>query len=235
MKKILFLTVLFLLNHSYSQKKYSFDYALVYNFTSSKQKNTLQFLYFVNSKDNSYFQTAQLKDSLNFEIRLVDQRGVMVHSSLPKNDFYRSETINNSCKYVSNYESLGKNKINDYYYQVEKDTLINDTLYSHYILKSNKGINYTKRKNIPTAHFIVEKTSRDFIPFLPQSIMYEEWISNAKIPFGLAKMIYFTNPDGTWFSTYQLVSSLKSNRFATIPNECDYTVDEIRKDHKKRL
>ena len=152
-----------------------------------------------------------------------------MNAKMNKKDFYNAETISNNCEQTLKYISLGKEKTADYSFFNLKDTIIADTVHYHYVLKSNKSLKYQKRKKIVSAHFIVDKFSPDFDPFLYQSVMYEEWKINKNIPNGCPKLIYFINYDGTTDSKLRLVKAVKIDKYLTIPDECDYTRDELRK------
>ena len=146
-----------------------------------------------------------------------------------KVDFYKAETITNNCEQTLRYFSIGKEKIEDYSFINLKDTIIKDTVYYHYVIKSNKSIKYQKRKKIVSAHFIVDKSSPDFAPFLYQSIMYEEWKINKNILNGYPKLIYFINYNGTKCSELRLIKAVKIDKYLTIPDECNYTKKATRK------
>jgi hypothetical protein len=227
MKKMLFLVCFLAFLPCKAQKKYSFDYTLVFKKTYNEKSNDKFIFYSVNSKENNYSLFTHDKDSLHYTYHFVDNNGIAVLGEIDKVKFYKAETFVNSCKQTTPFFSLAKNKVKEYSYINLADTVINDTSYYHYVLKSTKKLGYIKRNNIKTAHFIVNKFSPSFKPFLFQSIMYEVWKTNKIIPNGFPKTIYFLNYDGTKDSQLDLVKALKIDKYLTIPEECDYTNKEI--------
>lgn len=228
MKKLFLFICLLAFCQLFSQKKYYFDYGLQYEETIIKSNKVKTNIYLVNSKQNNYFLSIEEKDSINNDLRLIDQNGVTVIAKINKKDFLKAETITNNCDQTFRFSSLGKEKVKDYSFTNLKDTIINDTSYYHYMIKCNKSLKYQKKKKIATAHFIIDKSSPNFVPFLYQSIMYEVGKINRNIPNGYPKLIYFINCDGTKDSELKLMKSLKIEKYLTIPNECDYTIEEIR-------
>lgn len=58
--------------------------------------------------------------------------------------------------------------------------------------------------------------------------MYEKWVDTKTIPNGLVKIIYFIDTKGEITSKLNLQGIVKIDKYLTIPEECDYTKDEIR-------
>ncbi len=208
---------------SLSQKKYAFDYTLVYNLEPPEKNESKLILYAFNSKENNYVLTIHEKDSIANDLRFIDQKGILVNAIMNKIDFFKAETIANSCEQTSRFSSKAKEKSRDYSFVNLKDTIIKDTIYYHYVLKSNKKVKDQQKGKITSAHFIIDKSAPNFIPFLYQPIMYEVWKNNKSIPNGYPKSIYFINSDGTKESELKLIKAVKLNKYLTIPDECDYT------------
>ncbi len=228
MRNILLLINVLISITSLSQKKYAFDYTLVYNLETPEKNESKVILYAVNSKENNYVLTIHEKDSITNNLIFTDQKGILVKAKMNRSDFFKAETIVNSCEQIFRYSSKAKFNSKKYSIINLKDTIIKDTIYYHYVLKSKKSLKYQKKKKIESAHFIIDKSAPDFIPFLYQPIMYEVWKNNKRIPNGYPKSIYFINSDGTKESELKLIKAVKLNKYLTIPDECDYTNDERR-------
>ena len=220
---LLFTTSLF----SFGQKKYSFDYAIQYNFQMTDTSKVQKQIFLTNSKDNSYVLRVMEKDSINYKLFFLDQNGVTSTTYLSKKDFLDAEIISLKCDFVSRYRNPFKYQTDNYDFINQKDTLINNISYSMYIIKSNKP-KREKRKRLGTLHFVVEKNTDFHLPILLEVTPYEEWKKERNIPNGIPKQFYFTNYlNNTKTFIYNLVDFVKINRFVIIPDECDYTNPDV--------
>ena len=229
MKNLFLLLFIGIALQCFGQKKYSFDYSIVYEESCSKHAKPNEMIYLINSKKNNYKVFAHEKDSTSFSIHFWDEEGVSVYGAMTKKDFYKVETISNECSQTFRYTSLAKITKNDYTIIHCSDTIVNDTSYYHYKIVSTKSLKYQKRKNIVTAHFIIDKNKSEFSPFFSESVMYERWVDSKTIPNGLVKIIYFIDTEGKITSKLNLQGVIKIDKYLTIPEECDYTKDENRK------
>lgn len=228
MKKVFLFASLFVFCQLFGQKKYSFDYTLVYKENCRKHKDTISLIYMVNSKLNNFNLYALEEKSINYGLYFHDQEGVAVHAKVKKEDFYKAETYTNSCEQTLRLSNPYKEKIKDYEFINFKDTLMNDTLYFHYAIKNLKSMKYQKRNEIVTSHFIVTKFNPDFIPILFHPTAYGKWKINKTIPNGILKTIYYIDYSGKIIGKMTLTAVVKIDKYLTIPNECDYTKEEIR-------
>ncbi len=228
MKKLIVLLCILISFQTLGQKKYSFDYSIVYEESCNKHEKPNEMIYLINSKKNNYKVLAHEKDSTSFIIHFWDEDGVSVYGAMTKKDFYKVETISNECSQTFRYTSLAKITKDDYDIINCGDTVVNDTSYYHYKIVSTKSLKYQKRKKIVTAHFIIDKNKSEFSPFFSESVMYERWVDDKKIPNGLVKIIYFVDTDGKTTSKLSLQGIIKIDKYLTIPEECDYTKEEIR-------
>lgn len=228
MKIVLLLFCIVISFPTFGQKKYSFDYAIVYNELCKEHQKSFEMIYLINSQKNNYKLLAHPKDSTALTIHFTDTEGVSVYGSMQKEDFFKVETITNDCSQIFRYRTLAKDKKQDYKIENCKDTLIHDTTYYHYKIVSTKSLNYQKRKKIVTAHFIIDKKNDSNLNFIASSIIFELDPEYNSIPKGIAKTIFFVNTEGEITSKLKLDGIVKTNRFLTIPEECDYTKEEIR-------
>lgn len=221
----LFLIISFYLSIvSFSQKKYHFDYALIYDNPISLDKETQSYLYFINSKDNSYRTLVSFEnDSLNVSLRLTDYKGLYINAIVKKENFYEAETFSNDCNSVYRFSNKFKYKTKEYDFIKHQDTIINDTIYFHYSIKCNKSLAYQKRNAIVTSHYIIDKNSEQFKPFLYHSTVYNKWFETLKLPNGIIKIKYDVNVEGEIIFKQELIKVIQINKFFTIPEVCDYT------------
>jgi hypothetical protein len=150
---------------------------------------------------------------------------VSVHGDLSKTDFYKAETFTNDCSQTFRYNRIVKK---NYKIKTCNDTIIHDTTYYHYKIFSLKSLRYQKRNNIVTAHFIIPKKNSLDYNFPMYSLVFTMDSDAIEIPKGIAKMIYFLNTEGKITEKLELKGIIKSDRFLTIPESCDYTNEEIR-------
>ena len=206
------------------QKQYHFDYTLLYESTSIDSKTKKSNLYLVNSKSiNYYLGESRDKDSINMNLIFLDHNGISSVSRIAIQDFYKAEVFSNECNSVVKHTNQYKNKANEYAFVKHNDTLINDVSYFHYEIKSIKSIKYQKRKKIQSAHLIIDKNSQEFTPFLYNPLFYNLYSKTPILPNGLFKIIYYTNLKGEITFKQELLNVVKSDKYLTIPEECDYT------------
>ena len=224
MKRYFLLVICFFGSLGFSQKQYHFDYALIYDNPISVDKETKSNLYLINSKDNSYHTFVSFdKDSIKASLKLIDFEGLIINSNVSKGMFYKAETFSSECNSVYRFSNKFNYKTKEYDIVRHQDTTINGTIYFHYSIKSNKSLEYQKRKGIVTSHYIIDKNSEQFKPFLYQSTIYNKWLETLKIPNGIIKIKYDVNVEGKIIFKQTLVKVVQINKVFTIPEECDYT------------
>jgi hypothetical protein len=225
MKKIFLWSFVLVIQTSFSQMKFPLDYALefeIMNFTDKNRKIPNHY-YFYNSSNNSYLMNLKEKDSLNFEIYFSDREKLYLISKMNKADFFIAETIENPCGSVRKYHNPFKYQVDNYEFVNLNDTLINAKSYYHYCIRSNRSLKYQKRKKIAAIHYIVDKNSPEFQPFLIEQTCYEEWKKERNIPNGSPFIIYHVNVKGAITFKMQLKSLVKINKYLAVSEECDYT------------
>ena len=225
MKRYFLLVICFFGSLGFSQKQYHFDYALIYDNPISVDKETKSNLYLINSKDNSYHTFVSFdKDSIKTSLKLIDFEGLIINSNISKGVFYKAETFSNESNSVYRFSNKFNYKTKEYDIVRHQDTTINGTIYFHYSIKSNKSLEYQKRKGIVTSHYIIDKNSEQFKPFLYQSTIYNKWLETLKIPNGIIKIKYDVNVEDKIIFKQTLVKVVQINKVFTIPDECDYTI-----------
>ena len=224
MKCFFLLFLCFVGSVGFSQKEYHFDYVLLYENSSIDFKTKTSDLYFINSKNiNYYLGESKNKDSINMNLIFLDYNGISSISKIAIQDFYKAEVFANECNSVLKYSNQYKYKANEYTFVKHDDTLINNVFYFHYEIKSIKSIKYQKRKKIQSAHIIIDKNSQDFKPLLYNPLFYNLYSKTPILPNGLFKIIYYTNLKGEITFKKELLNVVKSDKYLTIPEECDYT------------
>lgn len=219
---LLFLMFAFSL-FSFGQKKYSFDYAIQYTYQKNDTAKVEKEIFLTNSKDNSYVLYVREKDSLNFKLLFIDQNGLLSTTYLSKKDFFRAETFDLKCEFASRYRNPYKYQTDNYDFIVQKDTLIDNSKYQTFIIKSNKP-KREKRKKLGTSHFIIENNTDFHLPIFEDPTSYEEWKEEKNIPNGIPKQFYLTNYlNNNRSCIHNLVDYIKINKFFVVPKECDFT------------
>ncbi len=225
MERLLLLFFVFIGSFGFSQKQYHFDYAMLYDNVVKLNDTMSSNLHLVNSKDNSYgLFVSYNKDSTRVNLYFIQYDYTVAKFNLNKDLFFKAETINLDCNTARRYSNPYKYQTENYDFAIYNDTLINDTLYNHYAIKSLKDIKYQKKKKIITSHFITDKNSPDFNPFFYHTTIYNEWLENkGKIPNGVIKILYNINVKGEMTFKQQLNKLIKIDKYITIPEECDFT------------
>lgn len=235
MKKAYLIFGLIVICQMFGQKEYHFDYAFAVKESYKLNNQKFNSVFLVSSSNNNFNLYAHnSKDSLNFSIHFLDQDGVSINSKMSKTDFYNAEIISNNCTEVFRFKNYFKEKGSEYKFINYSDTIINDTSYYHYAIKSNKTLNYQKRKKIVSTHFIVDKSTPDFLPFTYLATIYETWKISKIIPNGIPKIIYFIDTNGEKTGSME-ITKIKVDKYVTIPNECDFTRKDIEDNLSKIL
>jgi hypothetical protein len=230
MKNFLVYIFILIIQMGFAQKRYHLDYALEFDIQINSHdsekdkigKDSIRF-YMINSNLNNIILFLNEKDEKNYNLFFSDKEGLYVNSVIEKSLFFKAETINNNCESVHRTSNPFTYQVNNYEFINLKDTLINDTSYFHYIIKTNRGLKFQKRKKIVSIHYIVDKNSPEFSPFLIESTCYEEWKKERNIPNGKPSIIYHENYKGEITFKMELKNAVKIDRYFTVPNECDYT------------
>ena len=209
----------------FSQNTYFFDHSLVYEIRFDNKK--FDRVYYVNSYNNNFFvEFTYYKDSTNLNFSLVDRKSeILSKSKVNQELFFKAEVVNIDCSSLLKSSNSYKYKTKEYDFVNFNDTLINDTLYYHYAIKSNKGLKYIKRKKIAEYHYIVTKDSPNSLPLLEHPTCYEEWKAERNIPNGVMKSFYMVNSKGEITYKAELKSILKQTKKIVIPDDC--TIETI--------
>lgn len=224
MKKILL--ILILSQTFYAQKTYKFDYMLEYKNEIDLTKLISNPTYFINSKVNNYHILTYKKDSLNIGFHFGDMDGKKqprVFTDVKESSFNNTKSISVSCEAISyNGEYPFKNKVKDYYFENLKDTIIDNISYYHYAIKCNRSVKYQKKKNIHQFHYIVDKNSSSFLPFLNFPTAYEEWKTDKKIiPNGILKIKFYSNWENKITDKWVLDKITAIEKEIVIPENCN--------------
>jgi len=222
MKNFLLCLLIFLFQISYAQKKYHLDYALEFetsNFLEDESEKRI-INYLVDSKNNAILMTLSEDDSFNYNIYLIDREKLRIFSKVKKLDFQKAESLNNSCESVYVYKChFGFNEmVENYKFLNLNDTVMNGISYFHY---KSINIKQKKKKKFFDVHYIVDKNSPDFLPFLFNNTAYEVWKKVKNIPNGMPFLIFYKNRKGEVTYKMQLKQYVTINKLMTIPEDCE--------------
>ena len=223
MKSILIISLL-LSTYCFSQKTYSFDYLVRYEFTIHKDsiEKTVVRQYLTNSKKNNYVAVVTDLDSLNYQMDFKDENGLTFNVNFLKSDLNNAETINVNCRYVKQYLSNHKDLIKNHKYLNMNDTLLEKETLNRYKLI------YTKdRKRKPAeVLFIIENNTDFHLPILYNPLNFQEWKSEKSIPNGIFKERLVYDHQKNIKVHEKLVGYHKIDKKIIIDLECDYTTDK---------
>lgn len=209
----------------YGQKEYHFDYLLEYSFYKPSISDTITVYFLTNSKNNAYRATFRKneKDSVHWKFEFSDENGVFSKFKLKKTGYKNAATITLSCDLVRPYRNPYRYQTKNYDFIILKDTLINGTTFSHYVIKCTRSDRYIKRKKLGVTHFIVDNSTNYHMPFFTHSTEYEEWKTFKNLPYGFPQEKYYINLDGSLEYKYVLTNVKKVKKTIVVPKECDYT------------
>jgi hypothetical protein len=226
MKKIILGFCLLVFAFSFGQKKYAFNYLLLYGETCMQHRNAVDFAFLVNSSNNSTILSAiesgESKDLENYFLTFHDFGVNHVHSVINRSEFYKAETITANTGDYRDNSPIPKRNFKDFYFENLNDTIINDTSYYHYTFKNRGKIKFRQKKNIGVTHYIVAKNADGFLPIFTSSYEYEVWKRDRNIPNGYLKMRYFVDFNGRKTSKIELVKMINSKRYFDIPKEVQF-------------
>lgn len=222
MKKVVLVFSLFVFCQMFGQTKYSFDYGLNYEKKDENGKKSTE-VYLVNSKQNNYFLYVKDNDSIFSEIYFFDFEKLLIHGKMKNSIVYKTSDYIANCDDVYQFDYPYKDIVKDYVFVNMNDTVIADTSYYHYKGMSTKSLRFQKRKDIQTIHYIINKDSNFFTPFLWQASLYEMFKYKNILPNGYPKMIFMKNVANKLTVSLTLLQITKIERTITIPKECILT------------
>lgn len=222
MGKVFFLFLaLTLFSSGYSQKNYSFDYMLVYDFKSNDTSKVEEIVFYTNSKDNSYFLRAFRKDSLQYSVVFIVHDKISSKVVFPK-DKLNSPKITLDCKFISMRSYAFKYQTDNYEFINKKYALMEGEYHPFYILKSNNPKRERKKK-LATFYYYLENNTEFHLPLLEHETAYEEWKLEKNIPNGIPKEMYYLGfGKEEMYMLYRLKKIVKIDKLLIIPKECDF-------------
>ncbi|MDT0650188.1 hypothetical protein [Autumnicola edwardsiae] len=218
-----YLLVIFFLitTKCFSQKKYSFDYLIEYNFRSySDTTSNKKIYYLTNSKDNSYFAKIESFDTLNFDLELIVQDKIWTKMKLSRKDFINAKFINLTCNSSLIYKNYFKFRTKEYKFEIIKDTILESLPLNRYKLEY---VGKRKRKKsfpVGTNVYIIANSTDFHSPILTHSTAFEEWKEKGKIPNGIFKEKIFYDFKNNIDYKYILNNYSEINKTIVIPDNC---------------
>lgn len=223
MKNILLTLLLIYSTYFNAQRSYHFDTAIAVEINFIEDNIVGKNYHFNHSCEENYFSTINfVNDSTSIFFR--DFNGVQViQAKVDSSLFIKSENITIDCKLVGKNSNNLKYKTKEYDYIQHDDTIYNGKSCIHLELKSNKNINYQKRKKIQKCHIIIEKDEKK-IPFIffNTELLYNTWKKNNLNIKGKTVYAYFKDIHGKITKTFTFEYG-DINRNFIIPEDCDYT------------
>jgi len=233
MKKLFFLFLtLSVFSSGYSQKKYAFDYMLVYDFKMNDTSKVKEVFFYTNSKDNSYFLRVYEKDSLNFSVYFKDQNEIYSDFQSSKSEFIKLSQIVLGCDFFRTWHNPFKYQTNNYEFINKEYALMDGEYHPFYVFKSNNP-KKEKKKKLATFYYYLENNTEFHLPLLEHETAYEEWKLERNIPNGIPKEMYYLGfGKEEIFMLYKLKGIVKIDKMLVIPKECEYIISRV--SEKKR-
>lgn len=187
------LVLLFFSPFIISQTIYNFDYEVTYKNVLTDSTTINHQVKLINSKNNNFTLNISKKDDKILQLFFSDYNNLFFEAEVNKTEFEANNLLNMSCDAIFKNRNSLDYKADEYDYLKLSDTMINDTTYYHYLLKSNKSLKHQKRKKLNSLHYIITKDNSEFQPILSHKTELEKWKRLPKIPNGIIKMKYYTN------------------------------------------
>lgn len=218
MRFILFFFPLFL----FSQRSFDFDYSLVYETTYFKEDTTsVNKIFLVNSKDNSYYALLTKADSLSYNLILHQRDSLHAEVQINKDLFLNDMAINMDCKAIVPFRNPYKYQIKNYDFIKLNDTVLNAKVLKTYVLKSNLNERKIKRKKIGYNSYLIDSTIKDFKPNFEHETAYEEWKTEQLFHNGVFVSKIFYDSEGNKRVVQNLIEFKPVNRFINIIEDCN--------------
>lgn len=217
-----FLFLFFLITTKcFSQKSYSFDYLIEYNFKSYTDSTSNKKIYYLtNSKDNSYFVKIESLDPLHFDLEFVAQDKIWAKTKLTQTDFFNADYINLICNSNLTYNNHFKFRTKEYAFETLTDTILYSLPLKRYKFKY---VGKKKRKKsfpVGTNLYIITNSTEFHLPILTHSTAFEEWQEEGNIPNGIfiEKIFYDFNNNIDY--KYFLENYYEINKSIVIQDKC---------------
>ncbi|GAB4153730.1 MAG: hypothetical protein Tsb0033_00670 [Winogradskyella sp.] len=205
-----------------SQKAFNFDYTLVYKTTYFKEDTTtVNRIFLVNSKDNSYYALLTKNDSLRYNLILHQRDSLHAEVQINKDLFLNGEAINMDCKTIVPFRNPYKNQIKYYDFIKLNDTVLDAKVLKTYVLKSNLNERKIKRKKIGYNSYLIDSTIKDFKPNFDHETAYEEWKTDYVFPNGVFVSKIFYDSEANKRVEQNLIEFKPVHRFITIIEDCN--------------
>lgn len=220
MKYLLFLCF-FITNECFSQKSYSFDYLIKYNFRSNTDSTSNKEIYYLtNSNDNSYYAKIENLDTVHFELEFVSQDKIWSKTKVSKTDFFKAEFINLACNSNLTYKNHFKFRTKEYEFETLTDTILHSLPLKRYKLKYVGKRNRKKSFPVGTNLYIIASSTEFHLPILIHSTAFEEWKEEGTIPNGIFKEKIFYDFNNNVDHKYLLENYSEINKTIVIPDNC---------------
>ncbi len=225
--KYKFLFLLLLVNISFSQKTYIFDYLLEYEYQSTENEAVeIKYIY-TNSKDNNYNATVMNYKPKYYKLFLVDDfTGVRSLTSIPTENIENVGTINLNCNDININRSGEVKQSKLFIFDNLKDTIINEIAHKHYTLDY---VSKRKKKTYQSGirHYLVENNTQFHKPMICFSYVFDQHVTSNNIPNGIAREMYSINSfrNNQKEEIYKLKSIIEINMKMVIPADCDKLIN----------
>lgn len=213
MKNFLIISFIFLIQMSFSQKKYHLDYALEFESTNGSVVNKNIFYY--NSQNNGIRMFLFETDSVNYDFTFSDSKNISIKSTIKKDELLKAKYIQNTCEFIYRYKDRFEKKLKKYSFINLNDTVINGISYYHYVAKNN-----TLKRKDKNVHYIVDKNSTGYMPFFQNAVTFELWKKQQIVPYGIPFMIFSKDYYGEITNKMQLKNHYKIDKNIVIPDDC---------------
>ena len=204
-----------------SQKSYSFDYLIEYDFKSySDSLSDKKTYYLTNSKENSYYVKLESLDTLNFNFEFIAQDRIWSKTTIPKSDFFQAQYINLDCNENLTYRNHFKFRTKKYRFEILPDTALKNSLLKNYRLQYIGKKKRNKSFPVGTNLYIIENSTNFHLPILTHSTAFEEWKEEMNIPNGIFKEKIFYDFNNEIKYKYILKKYYKIDKVILIQDDC---------------
>jgi len=209
MKKLILTISLFLLRSlSNGQKVYQFDCALKYHFIFSCNKIDDERIYYINTKDNSYFAEKIPDRNGKFIVYLTDYNGFYGKSVFDAKESGKSTLIFPKTDFFPLLNTY-RDHVRDYDFTSSTDTVFQNLHCRKIVFRSIDPKRERKKKLGYSTYFV--DPNIPLLPILPLGIDYEVWKTRHNFPDGLVRRRIITDRKAKIFLDETFVEKLDQN------------------------
>ncbi|WP_378183366.1 hypothetical protein [Aquimarina sp. SS2-1] len=231
MNKIKLVLLIFLISQIVvAQRTYTFDYTIGFTRQKSLEDHIAIEVAMINSKNNDYHLLIVNEGNPDLEFHFIDHKiGFETFFYLDKQEFLKANRIDLNCDLVKKIRNpkWNRKQAKKYFFKKLNDTVINDTVYNHILLRErNKKYKSPQKRKWLDMHFITHKDKKLDKPFMPNHYVYLTWEQiddKEDFNFDVIKEQYaLKKGKKQWIYKFFEMKKIE-NKYISVPEACDFS------------